>query len=92
MSLIEVFQQPKWRFTRAGLFVGLGLWGAVPLVHSTLVHGGVAAVADATRLDALMGVLYLVSRLPHWCVCFTCWSCKAGKDCVSCRVCDKCVQ
>ncbi len=60
VSLIEVFQQPKWRFTRAGLFVGLGLWGAVPLVHSTLAHGGVAAVKDATRLDALMGVLYVV--------------------------------
>ncbi|PNH08040.1 ADIPOR-like receptor [Tetrabaena socialis] len=60
MSLIEVFQRTEWRTFRASMFAALGLWGVVPLIHACMVHKGVAAVRDATALDVLMGVLYLV--------------------------------
>jgi len=64
ITLLERFQDPKWHEYRAGLFVALGLFGVIPLVHGWHLHGGVADFVGAVRLDIIMGVIYIVSKIP----------------------------
>ena len=61
MTLLEGFQKPQWQPYRAGLFVGLGLWGIIPIGHSWLLSGGEVAVSQALALELLMGAIYIVS-------------------------------
>jgi adiponectin receptor len=61
MSLLEVFQQTHWRATRAGLYVGLGLMGVVPLAHMLVLHGDVWHVRTFVLRDIVMGLCYVVS-------------------------------
>ncbi|GFR50764.1 hypothetical protein Agub_g13032 [Astrephomene gubernaculifera] len=63
VSLLDVFQRAEWRAFRAGMFAALGGWGAVPLLHACVALREVAAVRQATALDALMGALYLAGAL-----------------------------
>ena len=44
------------------MFVGLGLWGIVPIVHQTLLNARESGLVQrAIGLDLLMGGIYLVS-------------------------------
>ena len=40
VSLLDRFQEREWRFFRAGMFVALGLYGLVPVLHQVRVGGG----------------------------------------------------
>ena len=60
VSLLEVFQDHRYRPLRAGMYVSLGLWGVVPAVHAWHKLGGFPEVRKALQLDVLMGVLYVV--------------------------------
>jgi adiponectin receptor len=61
VTLLEGFQKPQWQPYRAGLFVGLGLWGIIPIGHSWLLSGGEVAVSQTLALELLMGAIYIVS-------------------------------
>lgn len=63
VTLLQRFQDPSWHAARALLFVTLGVWGVVPLMHSAWLNGGVPEVSSAVQLDLLMGAVYLVSVL-----------------------------
>lgn len=39
VALMSFFQAKRFRPFRASLFVTLGLWGAVPIIHARLLHG-----------------------------------------------------
>jgi adiponectin receptor len=60
VTLLQRFQDPRWHAYRAGLFVGLGLWGAVPLVHAWRMHASAAEFVAAMHLDLAMGAIYLI--------------------------------
>lgn len=59
VTLLERFQDPRFHAYRAALFVGLGLWGSVPMAHALLINAGTAEVLSAMRLDILMGAIYI---------------------------------
>ncbi|KAG2428951.1 hypothetical protein HXX76_011195 [Chlamydomonas incerta] len=59
VSLLDAFQRTEWRTFRASMFVCLGIYGAVPLLHASWAHSDIAAIGEATRYDMLMGFLYL---------------------------------
>ena len=59
ITLLERFQHPTWHPYRAALFVGLGLWGVVPMTHGLLINSGADAVMRAMQLDILMGAIYI---------------------------------
>ena len=59
VTLLERFQDPAGHAYRAALFVGLGLWGIVPITHGLMVNAGAAEVLSAMRLDILMGAIYI---------------------------------
>lgn len=63
VTLLDCFQRAEWQARRALLFVALGLWGIVPMLHSWATNSGVAAVAYAFCLDLLMGAIYIVRGL-----------------------------
>lgn len=60
VTLLERFQDPKYHEWRAALFVGLGMWGVVPLMHGWMLYADVAAFSKAVHLDLLMGAIYLL--------------------------------
>lgn len=62
VTLLERFQDARWHAHRAALFVGLGLWGVVPLVHGWRLYSESADFVGAMRLDIIMGAIYLVSE------------------------------
>ncbi|KAG6021333.1 hypothetical protein E4U41_002523 [Claviceps citrina] len=39
VSWVERFRTPKWRPYRAGMFIGLGLSGVVPVIHGLSIYG-----------------------------------------------------
>ncbi|MBW03274.1 Adiponectin receptor protein 1, partial [Eschrichtius robustus] len=56
----DQFACPKHRQTRAGVFLGLGLSGAVPTTHFTIAEGFVkATTADRMGWFFLMAVMYI---------------------------------
>jgi predicted membrane channel-forming protein YqfA (hemolysin III family) len=60
VSLLEFFQDYRYRPLRAGMYVSLGLWGAVPAIHAWHKLGSFPEVRKALQLDVLMGILYVV--------------------------------
>ena len=60
VSLLEFFQDYRYRPLRAGMYVSLGLWGVVPAIHAWHKLGSFPEVRKALQLDVLMGVLYVV--------------------------------
>lgn len=66
VSIPNHFQTTRFRTLRACVFSGLGLWGAVPVLHQLFVYWDVWAIRQAFVLDALMGALYLVSLIVLW--------------------------
>lgn len=65
VSLLEVFQNYKYRPLRAGMYTALGLWGVIPALHAWRELGNVPEVLKALKLDVLMGVLYVVRFACH---------------------------
>lgn len=63
---MPAFQSAKLRPFRASLFAGLGLWGIVPVLHGWYLNGEYSEVRYALSLDALMGLVYLVSETALW--------------------------
>lgn len=63
VSLLSFFQSPGYQGLRAGVFVALGLWGVVPVLHGWALNHNVEEVRVALSYEVLMGVLYLVSHL-----------------------------
>jgi predicted membrane channel-forming protein YqfA (hemolysin III family) len=61
VTLASRFQKPEWQAYRAALFVCLGLWGIVPMLHGWAANPGEGAVSQALGLDLLMGAIYIVS-------------------------------
>lgn len=59
VTLMPIFQSSGYHRFRAGVFVALGMWGAVPLLHGWLHFGGVREVDTAMMLDLAMGMVYL---------------------------------
>jgi adiponectin receptor len=59
VTLLERFQGPSYHPYRAALFVGLGLWGIVPITHAMIIHAGTQEVHLAMQLDGLMGLIYI---------------------------------
>lgn len=60
VTLLDRFQRPEYVPARAAIFVGLGLWGVVPIIHGWRLNLGEEAVHEALGYDILMGVLYLL--------------------------------
>lgn len=71
VSLLEVFQSIRFRFIRAVVFSGLGLFGIVPVIHQGCIHYAIPLFQEALIYDVLMGATYLAgagiyaSRVPE---------------------------
>ena len=83
VALMTFFQAKRFRPFRAGLFVALGLFGAVPASHAWLVTG--PEIHGALQLNIAMGLTYLVSDMSHICNCIQiCSSSVGGKQASEC--------
>ncbi len=60
VSLLPFFQKPGYQKLRAGVFVALGLWGVIPVLHGWALNREVSEVRIALSYEVLMGVLYLL--------------------------------
>ncbi|XP_045812162.1 heptahelical transmembrane protein 4 isoform X2 [Trifolium pratense] len=65
VSLLPVFQTPEFRTTRASLFLGMGLSGAVPILHKLFLFWGEPEVFYTTGYEILMGALYGLGALVY---------------------------
>ncbi|XP_023219196.1 adiponectin receptor protein-like [Centruroides sculpturatus] len=64
VSLWDKFSEPRFRWLRAGVFMGFGLSGAIPSVHYLIVNGWFEAVYSASfGWLCLMGSLYILGAL-----------------------------
>eukprot|EP01024_Parvocaulis_polyphysoides_P032645 TRINITY_DN29215_c1_g1_i1.p1 TRINITY_DN29215_c1_g1~~TRINITY_DN29215_c1_g1_i1.p1 ORF type:complete len:332 (-),score=19.37 TRINITY_DN29215_c1_g1_i1:344-1339(-) len=59
VSLLNIFQTPKWHYFRATVFMALGLWGIVPGVHWLFIHSHVWQMRQVLVYELLMGAFYL---------------------------------
>lgn len=66
-SMRERFQTVRWRPIRTGLYVLLGFFGVVPLLHQHLFiwKTNPAPIATALKWEVLMGVLYLAAAIVY---------------------------
>ncbi|KAH7567540.1 hypothetical protein ACOSP7_010506 [Xanthoceras sorbifolium] len=58
ISLLPVFQKPKFRVYRTSLFFGMGLSGVAPIIHKLILFKGQPEALQTTFYEILMGVLY----------------------------------
>jgi channel protein (hemolysin III family) len=65
VSLLDVFQHPKWRVLRAASFAALGLFGVVPWGHVALRFPYSEIIWAALGMDALMGAAYLTGAVVY---------------------------
>ncbi|KAK9903599.1 hypothetical protein WJX75_009680 [Coccomyxa subellipsoidea] len=63
VTLLDFFQQQRFRAFRASLFATLGLWGIAPSVHMLLLHGSEPQVKLAFWHNLLMGAIYLLGAV-----------------------------
>lgn len=63
VSLLPVFQSPRFRAVRAGLFFGMGVSGVVPVVHKLIVFRHRPEALHTAAYEALMGLLYGLGAL-----------------------------
>ncbi|CAA6667469.1 unnamed protein product [Spirodela intermedia] len=63
VSLLPVFQSPRFRPVRAALFFGMGVSGVVPVVHKLLVFRHRPEALHTATYEALMGLLYGLGAL-----------------------------
>ncbi|KAK3148076.1 hypothetical protein QOZ80_3BG0290330 [Eleusine coracana subsp. coracana] len=59
VSLLPVFEVPRLRWARAGLFACMGLSGLVPILHKMLVFGARPEAVITTGYEMAMGACYL---------------------------------
>lgn len=59
---MSFFQAKRFRPFRASLFVTLGLWGAVPIIHARLLHG--PDMGKPLVHSVAMGLVYMVGLTP----------------------------
>lgn len=64
VSLIKKFASPTYRPIRAVVFLALGLYGIVPVVHAIVVHGGLVTSSEYSSAGTgplmLMGMVYIL--------------------------------
>lgn len=65
VTLLSAFQKAEYQAYRALLFVSLGLWGIVPMLHGWALNGGSPEVTRALLLDVVMGAIYIVRAAPR---------------------------
>ncbi|XP_058778086.1 heptahelical transmembrane protein 4-like isoform X2 [Vicia villosa] len=65
VSLLPVFQTPEFRTTRASLFLGMGLSGALPILHKLFLFWGEPEVFYTTGYEILMGSFYGLGALVY---------------------------
>ncbi|KAK2426359.1 heptahelical protein [Trifolium repens] len=65
VSLLPVFQTPEFRTIRASLFLGMGLSGAIPIMHKLFLFWGEPEVFYTTGYEILMGALYGLGALVY---------------------------
>lgn len=58
LSLLPVFQTPKFRTVRACLFCGMGFSGVAPILHKLILFWGQPEVLHTTGYELLMGAFY----------------------------------
>ncbi|GAX73700.1 hypothetical protein CEUSTIGMA_g1152.t1 [Chlamydomonas eustigma] len=59
VTLLDRFQERSWRFFRAFMFVALGLYGLVPIIHQWFINNSVPQVQKALLVDLIMGATYI---------------------------------
>ncbi|KAG5623801.1 hypothetical protein H5410_009019 [Solanum commersonii] len=62
-SLLPVFQTPEYRVIRASLFFGMGLSGAVPILHKLVLFWHQPEALHTTGYELLMGIFYGIGAL-----------------------------
>ncbi|KAI3423893.1 hypothetical protein D9Q98_009727 [Chlorella vulgaris] len=73
ITLGPAFQHPDWQAYRATLFVSLGLWGLVPMLHGWVANPGEGAFAHALLLDLVMGAIYIAGAVMYATRFPECW-------------------
>ncbi|KAJ4701601.1 Heptahelical transmembrane protein [Melia azedarach] len=58
ISLLPVFQKPKFRSFRASLFFGMGVSGIAPVLHKLILFRDKPEAVQTTGYEILMGMLY----------------------------------
>ncbi|CAI9752918.1 unnamed protein product [Fraxinus pennsylvanica] len=64
-SLLPVFQTPEYRSFRAALFFGMGVSGAVPILHKLILFWHQPEALHTTGYEVLMGALYGIGALVY---------------------------
>lgn len=64
-SLLPVFERPEYRIVRASLFFGMGLSGAVPILHKLILFWHQPEALHTTAYEVLMGALYGIGALVY---------------------------
>lgn len=64
-SLLPVFQTPEYRTIRASLFFGMGLSGAVPILHKLVLFWHQPEAFHTTGYELLMGIFYGIGALVY---------------------------
>ncbi|KAL3346329.1 hypothetical protein AABB24_024992 [Solanum stoloniferum] len=62
-SLLPVFQTPEYRVIRTSLFFGMGLSGAVPILHKLVLFWHQPEALHTTGYELLMGIFYGIGAL-----------------------------
>ncbi|KAL8168335.1 hypothetical protein V2J09_009834 [Rumex salicifolius] len=65
VSLLPVFQHPEYRAMRASLFFGMGVSGALPILHKLFLFWNQPEALHTTGYEVLMGVFYGVGALVY---------------------------
>lgn len=58
ISLLPVFEKPKFRSFRASLFFGMGISGVAPVLHKLILFRGKPEAVQTTGYEILMGLFY----------------------------------
>ncbi|KAM7507220.1 hypothetical protein LguiA_017673 [Lonicera macranthoides] len=65
VSLLPVFEKPEFRGIRASLFFGMGVSGAVPILHKLVLFWHLPMALQTTAYEVLMGSLYGIGALVY---------------------------
>lgn len=63
VSLLPVFDRPEYRNIRTGLFLGMGLSGAGPILHKLILFWNQPEAVHTTGYEILMGTFYGIGSL-----------------------------
>lgn len=65
VSLLPVFQHPKFRTFRASLFFGMGVSGIAPILHKVVLYKDDPVALYTTAYEIAMGVFYGLGALVY---------------------------